>query len=323
MFDLEPRDRCDQSPAANSVLFSRSLFEGSPAYKQGRKKTSTRSRGRIARAGTTVSIHEPADRASSDVDHPLAFDFPSLPNLENGSLRSVPFSQAGPQTYDEQNFGPIMTSSVEIAREDTNDSDAAGHRSSGPSAHRQNPLSPSVDYRVDAGARGAAKASPKCSPFHVKLSSEALSLHDGTETPAAPQSTGNPPKGFACPLLSCGRLFKRLEHLKRHVRTHTQERPYECQRCSKRFSRSDNLTQHIKTHEKADRGERLKTEASEITEDDIHTFIETEMDPLRPRHGQFLSMPSNMAAGSLDSLRHPVNPLSRNNIGGFIALAAH
>ncbi|KAI9029677.1 STE like transcription factor-domain-containing protein [Phycomyces nitens] len=55
---------------------------------------------------------------------------------------------------------------------------------------------------------------------------------------------------FTCPLGSCGRLFKRLEHLKRHMRTHTMERPYVCHLCGKRFSRSDNLSQHRKTHQK-------------------------------------------------------------------------
>ncbi|KAH9990374.1 hypothetical protein BJV77DRAFT_924045, partial [Russula vinacea] len=55
-------------------------------------------------------------------------------------------------------------------------------------------------------------------------------------------------KAFSCPLFSCGRLFKRLEHLKRHLRTHTSERPFQCQICRKRFSRSDNLTQHARIH---------------------------------------------------------------------------
>nr|OQO16192.1 hypothetical protein B0A51_16997 [Rachicladosporium sp. CCFEE 5018] len=58
-----------------------------------------------------------------------------------------------------------------------------------------------------------------------------------------------PQKSHSCPIPMCGRLFKRLEHLKRHVRTHTQERPYVCTLCSKAFSRSDNLAQHRRTHE--------------------------------------------------------------------------
>lgn len=56
-------------------------------------------------------------------------------------------------------------------------------------------------------------------------------------------------KTHSCPIPNCGRLFKRLEHLKRHVRTHTQERPYVCSQCSRAFSRSDNLAQHRRTHE--------------------------------------------------------------------------
>ncbi|KAL4248773.1 STE12 transcription factor family protein [Abortiporus biennis] len=34
-------------------------------------------------------------------------------------------------------------------------------------------------------------------------------------------------KAFVCPLFSCGRMFKRMEHLKRHLRTHTLERPFQ------------------------------------------------------------------------------------------------
>jgi transcription factor STE12 len=57
-------------------------------------------------------------------------------------------------------------------------------------------------------------------------------------------------KAFVCPLFSCGRLFKRMEHLKRHLRTHTMERPFTCPKCKKRFSRSDNLNQHLRTHDR-------------------------------------------------------------------------
>ncbi|KAI1465011.1 Ste12-like transcription factor [Daldinia caldariorum] len=65
-----------------------------------------------------------------------------------------------------------------------------------------------------------------------------------------------PQKSHSCPIPTCARLFKRLEHLKRHVRTHTQEKPYICPYCSKAFSRSDNLAQHKRTH---DRGEGAET----------------------------------------------------------------
>ena len=76
------------------------------------------------------------------------------------------------------------------------------------------------------------------------LHSGGSASHSSSSLPAMSQRV----KAYSCPLFSCGRLFKRLEHLRRHLRTHTMERPFQCQVCRKRFSRSDNLTQHARIH---------------------------------------------------------------------------
>ncbi|KAI0201387.1 hypothetical protein F4808DRAFT_459877 [Astrocystis sublimbata] len=44
----------------------------------------------------------------------------------------------------------------------------------------------------------------------------------------------------------CRLSFTRSEHLARHIRKHTGERPFQCH-CSRRFSRLDNLRQHAQT----------------------------------------------------------------------------
>ncbi|OBZ90067.1 hypothetical protein A0J61_01883 [Choanephora cucurbitarum] len=79
------------------------------------------------------------------------------------------------------------------------------------------------------------------------------------------KSSNDQLKSHICPVTQCQRRFKRLEHLKRHMRIHTLERPFGCSfpNCHKTFSRSDNLSQHMKTHQRVeDRRRKPQKETS-------------------------------------------------------------
>ncbi|ETI22980.1 hypothetical protein G647_04776 [Cladophialophora carrionii CBS 160.54] len=108
---------------------------------------------------------------------------------------------------------------------------------------------------------------------------------------------GVPYKSHSCPIPSCGRLFKRLEHLKRHVRTHTQERPYVCPYCNKAFSRSDNLAQHRRTHESQPDGQPAPVNSEEEMENEENDF------------------------GSMDELSSPDEVTRPSSVQGMLAMS--
>ncbi|KAL3462039.1 hypothetical protein BJX64DRAFT_288781 [Aspergillus heterothallicus] len=63
-----------------------------------------------------------------------------------------------------------------------------------------------------------------------------------------PTSRGNSSGSNLFQCGTCSQSFTRIDHLGRHVRSHTQEKPYRCQVCNKRFGRVDLLSRHSALH---------------------------------------------------------------------------
>ncbi|KAI1623919.1 hypothetical protein EDD37DRAFT_682204 [Exophiala viscosa] len=55
-------------------------------------------------------------------------------------------------------------------------------------------------------------------------------------------------RDFRCTM--CDRAFARVEHLTRHERAHSNEKPFECRFCNYRFSRKDSARVHLKRYHK-------------------------------------------------------------------------
>ncbi|CAK38396.1 hypothetical protein AnigIFM59636_001448 [Aspergillus niger] len=64
-----------------------------------------------------------------------------------------------------------------------------------------------------------------------------------------PSSRTRNRKERSCPW--CSQSFTKEDHLSRHIRTHTKERPFACSVCGKPFSRHDSLLRHARNHGQA------------------------------------------------------------------------
>lgn len=93
----------------------------------------------------------------------------------------------------------------------------------------------------------------------------------------------------------CRMVFTRSEHLARHVRKHTGERPFRCH-CGKAFSRLDNLRQHAQTVH-ADMAERNELMMQELSS--LHASLAQSAAQAQHAHAQVLgksTSPVNVTA---------------------------
>ncbi|KAI8958973.1 Ste12-like transcription factor [Daldinia sp. FL1419] len=219
---------------ANNVY---SVIEGSPTYKQRRRRSSIPP-SVSAIAATTVqaqAVHRPSDlrRSVSASVGPVA---------EGDESQST--SPPG-LSYSNSTISLTNQQHVDMSRHGTPLSTVEGSPALNPMSLQQQdfPQFTNEDLNGDNPTYDQRVMQPSSNVIRRARSATVMELGP------------YPHKSHSCPIPACGRLFKRLEHLKRHVRTHTQERPYICPFCSKAFSRSDNLAQHKRTHDRSEGAE--------------------------------------------------------------------
>lgn len=222
-------DPADEESAQKSALNSSpffsmfSLFEGSPTYKQRRKK-STKPRRPVKLATSSTYEQPPTPPYHAEAGYPSALVTADTHN-QTQQLQDAQGQQASSI--------PLMPAHPSLAQ-------APALQSYGLTSN----------FTADEGEGGAYHPRLSHSPSSV---SPPIGLNANLNLAISASNPGVVPvtshkKAYLCPLYSCRLAFRRPEYLKRHIRAHRLEKPYACDRCEKRFSRPDLLQQHALVH---------------------------------------------------------------------------
>ncbi|KIW26674.1 uncharacterized protein PV07_06489 [Cladophialophora immunda] len=239
-----------------------SVIEGSPTYKARRRRSSIPS----------SIMNAVAANAVAQVTHGIKAHLPQRPSDLRRSMSSsvLPIAE-GDESGDQSPPGLAHSYASSIVNRD-HLTDFSRRSTPLPSLEED----PTHSLGMSAGTEPMPSLMGDDMHVHSLQASPAVRLERPGPVRRARSATmmelGVPYKSHSCPIPSCGRLFKRLEHLKRHVRTHTQERPYVCPYCNKAFSRSDNLAQHRRTHESQQDGQPAPVTSEEEMETEENDF---------------------------------------------------
>lgn len=248
-----------------------SIFEGSPTYKQRRKKAANRTDA-TTRSSSEESNHTRVNASDISVGYGRSDSGMTAADMFNSQARG------------EQGVSVGRAKAMLEARGDANWSSASQ-------------LTPGQSSVQNGSMSRFGQSSPKEPQSNLPPFAGDSSLPTFPSDADGHSNTGMAltTKVFVCPLFCCGRLFKRMEHLKRHMRTHTMERPFQCNRCKKRFSRSDNLNQHLRIH--------IRAEGAETPSGEIVAFdAEMENEDTEEGDAAFLA-DFSFAEGGLNDLK--------------------
>ncbi|KZT37189.1 STE-domain-containing protein [Sistotremastrum suecicum HHB10207 ss-3] len=247
------------------------LSEGSPTYKQRRKKPlkgltvgvpyggvrkpsverkqsppeedsdSVTMDGASLAAGQNAFYVRPPQSAPAYGAYSLQHKGSSIPARASQNYSALPMSTASLNQAQLQSHSQTLSRhTLPLTYSRSNLSTSASHLSSVQSSPA--PITPRSSFSTSNSLPNSASATTTTfQPSPLAIHSSTLppypphyNSHPSINVPAHPANmNGNyndepreSNRAFQCPLFSCGKLFKRMEHLKRHVRTHTLERPF-------------------------------------------------------------------------------------------------
>lgn len=175
-------------------------------------------------ANTPTTPRAPITNTESSSQPP-----PAQPTTESAPNTPTRWSFSGINGQRPLPTSPFSNSFPRPHTSDGEDKPGSLHRGDSHQSHRSIPSVDSQDIDMDASDQ-----------------EEAASDGESVDGEGRPTKKKKGQRFFCTEFPPCNLSFTRSEHLARHIRKHTGERPFQCH-CSRRFSRLDNLRQHAQT----------------------------------------------------------------------------